>query len=177
VCAVDHAWADELHVGDILGLALEVDPLLDFGELMCNVGAAGVALAMDQDEDAFALLPTILGSEPTRRLRENHHSKKKEDGGNHLQTPWDTESSGAVDVGATVRDVEHDHDAPGDGPLLGTDETSTLRRWSDLGDVDWDLSGADTDTETVDDTSDNEHANVLGRADNDAADDPGYLSE
>lgn len=69
-------------------------------------------------------------------------------------------------------DVEHDHNAPGDGPLLRTNETASLCRWRHLRDVDWHLSGADTDAEAVDDTTDDEHGNVLCSRDDDAANDP-----
>lgn len=66
----------------------------------------------------------------------------------------------------------HDQNTPGDGPLLGADETTTLGGRRKLRDVDRDLSGLNSDTETVDNTSGDEHTHVLGSADNNGADNP-----
>lgn len=76
------------------------------------------------------------------------------------------------------RDVlEHDHDTPGDSPLLCADETTTLGGWSQFGDVDGDLSRTDTDRETVDDAPDDEHSDVLGSASDGRTDAPGVVRE
>jgi hypothetical protein len=56
--------------------------------------------------------------------------------------------------------------------LLRADHTSTLTGGSQLGDVDGDLSRTDTDRETVDEATDDEHTDVLGSADEDGTDDP-----
>jgi hypothetical protein len=74
--------------------------------------------------------------------------------------------------------------------LLGTDESSSLGWGGDLGDllrpispasdgaekkytyVDGNLSRADAYSETVDDTSDSQHGNVLGSADEDGTNAP-----
>ena len=54
-----------------------------------------------------------------------------------------------------LRDIlEHDQDTPGDGPLLTTDESPTFARRSQLGNVDWHLSGANADAEPIDDPAD-----------------------
>lgn len=71
-----------------------------------------------------------------------------------------------------TRDIEHNHDAPSNGPLLSTDETTTLGWWSNLRDVDRDLSRAYTDAEAVDDATDDQHWDVLRSRHNDAANDP-----
>lgn len=89
-----------------------------------------------------------------------------------MKSPWDTESSVSFEEGASIANVEHDEDTPGDSPLLATDESSTLRWWCNLGDIDGNLSGADSDRETVDDTSDDKHRNVLGSADDNGAKNP-----
>ena len=68
--------------------------------------------------------------------------------------------------------LEHDQDTPSDGPLLRTHETTTFARRSQLGDVDGNLRGADTDTEAIDDASHDKHGDVLGSADDDGANDP-----
>lgn len=66
----------------------------------------------------------------------------------------------------------HDKNTPSDSPLLGANETTTLRGRRNFRNIDRDLSRLDTDTETVDDTSGNEHAHILRSTDNDGTDDP-----
>ena len=92
-----------------------------------------------------------------------------------MQAPGDTESSNAIDVRATVGDVVHDENTPGDGPLLSADDTATGGWGSKLGDIDGDLSRANTNSIAVDETADNKHANVLGSTRNDGADAPSQL--
>jgi hypothetical protein len=67
---------------------------------------------MDQGENLLALLPTVFASEPTGRFGEGEHAQEEEDGGDHLDTPGNTEDGGAVsgrglatDVGATEGDA------------------------------------------------------------------------
>lgn len=62
-------------------------------------------------------------------------------------------------------------------PLLQSDNTAALRGRGYLGDVDGDLGRADTDAETVDDTSYDEHGDVNRGAADDGADDPGKTEE
>lgn len=49
--------------------------------------------------------------------------------------------------------LEHDQYAPSDSPLLSPDQTTALARGSELGNVDWNLSGADTHTNAIDQTA------------------------
>ena len=70
--------------------------------------------------------------------------------------------------------LEHNHDTPGNGPLLGPDEPTTLARRCQFRDVNGDLSGADADTESVDDAANNQHANVLRSTDKNRPDAPGH---
>jgi len=73
-------------------------------------------LIRTKSEDLNGFFPAILLCKPTGRLREEHHSTEQEDGREHLKTPWDSECSSSMDIGASVRNVEHDKDTPGDGP-------------------------------------------------------------
>lgn len=57
--------------------------------------------------------------------------------------------------------LEHNHYAPSDSPLLSPDQTTALTRGSELGNVDRNLGGADPNTNPIDETSNDEHANVL----------------
>lgn len=57
--------------------------------------------------------------------------------------------------------LEHDQYAPSDGPLLSPDQSTALTRGSEFGNVDRNLSGADTHTNTIDEPANDEHANVL----------------
>jgi hypothetical protein len=51
--------------------------------------------------------------------------------------------------------------------LLATDESSTLGWWSDFRNIHRNLSRADADGQTVDDTARSQHADVLRSADDD----------
>lgn len=170
--AVDHARLQQLEVGNVGVLALELDSGLNLLELGLDEAVGAVALAVDEGQDVFALLPAILAGEPTRGLGQEKHSEEEQDGRDSLQAPGNTEGGGAVNEGGAVGDVEHDQDTPGNGPLLSTDDGTTLGGGSQLGDVDGNLRGADTDAETVDETADNEHGDVLRGGHDDAANDP-----
>jgi hypothetical protein len=61
---------------------------------------------------------------------------------------------------------------PGDGPLLKTDELSSLAWRRNFRNVDRNLGRADANTEAVDYTADDEHGDVLRGADDDASNDP-----
>ena len=76
VSTIDHTRAEKLGVRDILGFALNLDPLLDLGKLASDPWTVGIASAMDVSEDLLALLPAIFGSQPTRRLWEHEHAKE-----------------------------------------------------------------------------------------------------
>lgn len=69
----------------------------------------------------------------------------------------------------------HDQNTPGDGPLLRADETTTLGGRRKLRDIDRNLGGLNSDAETVDDSSGNEHTHVLGSAYDDGADNPNRM--
>lgn len=56
-----------------------------------------------------------------------------------------------------------------DCPLLSTDQAASLRWRGDLSDVDWHLCRANTDTKPVDDSTHDQHGNVLCRADDNTA--------
>ena len=171
--AVDVARREKLEEADRLGLTLDVKPVLDLLELASNQSAVRVAFSVSKDEDGLALLPAVLCGKPTRRLRKKHHTEEENDSRDHLESPRNTEGGGgAFDEAAAVGDVEHDHDAPGDGPLLRADETTALGGRSELRDVDRDLGRADAYAEAVDDATDDEHGDVLRRRDDDAPDDP-----
>lgn len=164
-------------------LALKLAHVLDVLQFVGDKGVVRVTLAVDESKDSSAVLPAVLAGEPTRRLGKEHHHEEEEEGGDHLKTPWDTPSSSVVadgvviaNEGAAVGDVVHDENAPGDGPLLHTNEATTLGGRRDFGNVDGDLSRLDTDGDTVDDTGDNEHTNVLGGTGESGTNDPGVTA-
>lgn len=61
---------------------------------------------------------------------------------------------------------------PGNGPLLSSDDTSSLTGLSQLGDIDRNLRTADTNGETIDETANDELADAVGGADYDTANTP-----
>lgn len=81
----------------------------------------------------------------------------------------------SVSTGVALRTSKmpyHDKNSPSDSPLLRADDTPTLRRRSELSDIDRDLGRADTNRETVDEAACNQHADVLRCTGDDGADDP-----
>jgi hypothetical protein len=66
------------------------------------------------------------------RFWKEEESKEEQDRWDHLQTPWDTECCWitevlvAANIAGAKADVVHDQDAPGDGPLLSTNDTTTF---------------------------------------------------
>lgn len=76
-----------------------------------------------------------------------------------------------------IGSAHHDQNAPGDGPLLGSDNTSALGGRSQLGDVDRDLGGADADRDAVDEATDNQHADILCGTRDDGTNDPDGASD
>jgi len=66
---------------------------------------------------------------------EEEQSEKQDDSRNHLQAPRDAERRWAICEAAPIGDIEHDQNTPGDGPLLCTNDTASLARRRQLGDV------------------------------------------
>ena len=168
VGTVDHVGLEEVKVGDVLVAGFKSAHLLDVAQLQGDQLAVGVALSVDQSENAVAFFPAVVAGEPTGRFRKEEHSDGKKESWDDLESPgnaergWIGAGGGAVaNEGASVANVVHDQDSPGDGPLLGPDETTTLGWRRDLGDVDRDLRRFNADGKTVDDTANDEHANVL----------------
>ena len=169
---IDHLGPEQFLQRDIGVPTFEFDDFADLGQLLHDERRIRVAMAMDEGEDLLSLVPTILLRQPTWGFRQEHETEVQADGGDHLQSPRQTESSAPFNKARTVADEEHDANTPSDGPLLHTDETASLGCGCDLGDVDGDLGGADTDRKAVDNTAHNQHRDVLGGANEDATNDP-----
>jgi hypothetical protein len=141
--AVDHLRLEQLKVCYVGISAFKFTHLLDLVELKQHEWRIAIALCVDKSQHAVAFFPAVIARQPSvprsavsqpgfgdrdlpGTLWEEKESKKEEDGGNHLQAPWDAEGRCSVDVTAAVADVEHDQNTPGDGPLLGADHSSSL---------------------------------------------------
>jgi len=151
----------------------------------------GIALAVYEGEYGLAFLPPVLACEPTRRFWEEEHEAEQKGRWDHLNAPGNAEDGSAVGgrgLTAYVSGTEgyavcefsmgrrgsvlflwqnllvEDEDTPGDRPLLGTNKTTALRGRSQFGNVDRDLSGLDSDGESVDNAADNKHRDILGCA-------------
>ena len=61
--------------------------------------------------------------------------------------------------------LEHYQDPPRDRPLLSSDEPTTFAWRGELGDVDRDLGRTDANADTVDESANNEHSDILGSTD------------
>ena len=111
---VDHVWFEELEERGVGVVAFEFANAFDVLEFLGDEGAVWVSLAVHESEHGMAVFPA-------GRLGEEAHADEEEDCRDHLDAPWDAECSGAVDFRTPVGDVEHNHDPPGDCPLLSPD--------------------------------------------------------
>ena len=59
----------------------------------------------------------VVVDEPTGRLREEHHAERENDGGDHLETPWNAEGRDTIDVRAAKLDEVLKEDTPSDRPV------------------------------------------------------------
>lgn len=84
--SIDVAWLEELEIGDIGVVFLEIDHVLDVLHFAHDEWAVGVALAVNEGQDFMCFLPATLASEPARRFWEEDHSDEETNGGNHLET-------------------------------------------------------------------------------------------
>lgn len=89
-----------------------------------------------------------------------------------MDTPRDTEGSIGIDKRTPILDEVLDQNAPSNSPLLERDNTTTNILGRNLGLVDRNHHGSKTDSNTVDDTTDDEHADVDRGALDDGTDDP-----
>ena len=171
---IDHLGPEQFLQRDIGVPTFEFDDFADLGQLLHDERRIRVAVAMDEGEDLLSLVPTILLRQPTWGFRQEHETEVQADGGDHLQSPRQAECSSSINEARTVADEEHNANTPSDGPLLHADKTASFRRRGDLGDVDGDLSGADTDGEAVDYAANDQHRDVLGSTDENATNDPEF---
>jgi hypothetical protein len=150
VCPVDHIGLEELEVRDVGVLPFKFDLVADLFELRDHKGCVRIAFAVDEGEDVVRVVPAVLAAKPTGRLGQEDHTAEEDYCRDHLEAPRDTEGSGTFKERAPVLqdrehrkglscwewvaygNVEHDHDAPCDCPLLGSDQATTLRGWSQL---------------------------------------------
>lgn len=102
---VDVSRREELEKASRLGLTLDLDPFLDLLELVSYKWAVRVSVAVREDEDLLALLPSIFGREPAWRLGEEHHAEEEDDRRNHLKSPWHAEGGRTIHERAAIGDV------------------------------------------------------------------------
>ena len=78
-----------------------------------------------------------------------------------LHTGW---KDGLTEIKKNTRNLlEHDQNTPGDSPLLRADQGPTLAGGCQLGDVHRNLGGANAHTETINDTTNEQHADCLAK--------------
>lgn len=152
--------------------AVEGDGILDFLELGLDIGVVLVTVSAQVSKDLKSLLGTALIGQPTGGVREDGDTSKKNDTGNDLDTPGDTEGGVRLNEGATVLDEVLDQDTPSNSPLLEGDDTTTDVLGGNFGLVNGDNHGGETDGDTVDDTADNEHGSVDRSTLDDGTNDP-----
>lgn len=85
VGSVDHVWLEKLEIGYIGVVALEFAHILDLLYFAHDERAIWVAFAVHEGEHSASLLPAIFAREPTWGFREEYHSDKETNGGDHLE--------------------------------------------------------------------------------------------
>jgi hypothetical protein len=160
MCAPNHVRFDQLEIGNVGILSLEFTHVLNLSKLGLDEVVFQIVMSMNKSENLMAVLPSILLCEPAGRLWQNEEAEEEQNGGNHLKTPWQSESGVATNEGATARNIEHDENAP-NCPLLCAHYKSSLTWSRKLRDVDRNLCRADTNGQAVDESSHDEHANIL----------------
>ena len=123
--SIDHVGFHELQTHDIGVIAFELTHVCDPFELANNDWMASIA---------FCFLPAISLGEPVWGLGDENQSEEKKDCRDHLESPGSPEGSSRVDGTETdltnaIRNIEHDHHTPGNGPLLSAYMFSMLGWW------------------------------------------------
>lgn len=120
------------------------------------------SLNVGEDLDSF-LLPSDL-RQPSGPTRQEGDTEHKEDGWDELDGPSGPERGRGrgIEEAASVANEVHDEDPPLDGPLLDNDDRAADFLLGDLGEVDGDLRGSDSDADAVDEAASNEHSHAGG---------------
>lgn len=103
--SVDHVGLQQFEVGDIGVAAFELAHFLDFLQLAQDERRVVITVGVHESENVVAVFPAVFAGQPAGGFREGDHAKEEADGGDHLQSPRDTESLGAIEVGAPVGDA------------------------------------------------------------------------
>ena len=164
--SVDHVGFNELEIRNIGVIAFEFAHVFDFFEFADYEWVGPIALGMYESYDPFGFLPAVFLGEPTGRFGKEDQGKEEQNCRDHLEAPWDAEGGCGIggaetDFTGAIGDVEHDHNTPSDSPLLSAYKSATLRWWCQFTDIDRDLSGTDAHAETIDNTTSDEHTNIL----------------
>jgi len=87
-----HLLAEQSEERNTLGVLSGSNSFANFNEFSLYPRVVEVTFGMQESQGIFNLLPTTLGSEPTRALREEEQRAKKDEPRNALDTPSDAES-------------------------------------------------------------------------------------
>jgi hypothetical protein len=136
--AVDHIFLEEIEIGALQGrFGVAGSPALE--KLALHKGGVSIAFCMNRGENYLGFFLPVITSKVTRRLGRKEQTNAEEDSRDRLKAPWDPEGGSTLHEGSPIADVEdHDH-APGQGPLLSSNDTTTLAGRSQFGHLDWHL--------------------------------------
>jgi hypothetical protein len=116
VSSVDHLRLEQFKVRDVGIGTLELDDFTDLCHFLGDERRVHITVSVHQSKNTDGVFPTVLLSKPSRRFWKEEHGSEQENGWDHLQSPWYSESTSSVDKRAAVADVEHDQDSPSDSP-------------------------------------------------------------
>lgn len=102
------------------------------------------------------------GKDIPRRSWQKGNAQHEKDTRNELDSPCSPEGGLPCNKGTAVTNKVHDENTPLDRPLLDDDDGASLFLLGDFGQVYWDLRRGDTDANTIDEATTDQHGNTVG---------------
>lgn len=134
---------------------------LDLVQLELNVLRVG-RLATDAGESLASSLLVVLADEETGGLGQEEETSSENQSPEHLQSNGNTVGAGVSAVLGSVVNARGQHETDGDAELVAGDDGTTDLAGSNLGHVQNDDGGNETDTESSNQTTSNEKTEAGG---------------
>lgn len=116
-----------------------------------------VAMGLNLRKNLDRFIKSVDFSEPSRGAWKEWKANHEYDSRNELNPPSGSERRRSWNERAAVPDEEHDENAPLNGKLLDDDERTALLLFSYLCEVDRNLRGSNSDTDSIEKATSDEH--------------------
>jgi hypothetical protein len=154
--------AEEIEPADASSLSLESKSLLDFIVLEGDERVRDVTVCVPSGDDVLGLFITTLVDQPTRGLGEEPNEEDLDDRGQTLESRGDTPRPIVIDTEGTEGGPSGNDGAREPERVVERGQRSTMGWVGDLGDKKRGSHLGEGCTETDEETSTDEHAEVLG---------------